>query len=95
MEKEKLNDGIKAFQEDKDKYEKYKIDLQQKQSQTEEQVRSVSKKCEELQLEINRLKKIEDNDYSQESKYNEELQVYKQHKKLLDLLAISAKKKVP
>ena len=32
MEKEKLNDGIKAFQEDKDKYEKYKIDLQQKQS---------------------------------------------------------------
>jgi len=55
----------------------------------------VSKKCEELQLEINRLKKIEDNDYSQESKYNEELQVYKQHKKLLDLLAISAKKKVP
>lgn len=28
MEKEKLNDGIKAFQEDKDKYEKYKIDLQ-------------------------------------------------------------------
>lgn len=27
MEKEKLNDGIKAFQEDKDKYEKYKIDL--------------------------------------------------------------------
>jgi hypothetical protein len=31
MEKEKLNDGIKAFQEDKDKYEKYKLDLQQKQ----------------------------------------------------------------
>lgn len=30
---------------------------------------------------------------SQESKYNEELQAYKQHKKFLDLLAISAGKK--
>lgn len=55
----------------------------------------MSKRCEALQAEINNLKKIEATDISQESKYNEELQVFKQHKKLLDLLAISAKKKLP
>ena len=95
MEKEKLNDGMKAFQEDKDKYEKYKIDLQQKQLQTEEAVRDVAKQCEKLLAEISQLKKEEATDISQESKFNEELQAFKQHKKLLDLLAISAKKKQP
>jgi|LakMenEpi03Aug12_release.lakeMendotaPanAssembly.Ray.scaffolds.fasta_scaffold123168_1 hypothetical protein len=35
MEKEKLNDGLKAFKEDKDKYEKYKLELQNKSEETE------------------------------------------------------------
>ena len=73
MEKEKLNDGMKAFQEDKDKYEKYKIDLQQKQQQTEEAVRDVAKQCDKLQAEISSLKKVEATDISQESKFTEEL----------------------
>ena len=59
MEKEKLNDGMKAFKEDKDKYEKYKMDLQNKSQQTEELVKQVSAKCDELVAEINQLKKRE------------------------------------
>ena len=59
MEKEKLNDGMKAFKEDKDKYEKYKMDLQNKSSQTEELVKQVTAKCDELVAEINQLKKRE------------------------------------
>jgi hypothetical protein len=35
MEKEKLNDGQKAFKEDVDKYEKYKQELQNKSEDTE------------------------------------------------------------
>lgn len=57
MEKEKLNDGKKAFDEDKEKYEKYKIDLATKSAETEGHVRDVSKKCDELMAQINQLKK--------------------------------------
>ena len=39
MEKEKLDEGRKTFQEDKDKYEKFKQDLQAKSTETEEMVR--------------------------------------------------------
>lgn len=39
MEKEKLDEGRKTFQEDKDKYEKFKQDLQTKSNETEEEVR--------------------------------------------------------
>ena len=48
MEKEKLDEGRKTFQEDKDKYEKFKQDLNQKSSETEEQVRQISKQIEAL-----------------------------------------------
>jgi hypothetical protein len=41
MEKEKLDEGKKTFQEDKDKYEKFKQDLQAKSSETEEAVRTI------------------------------------------------------
>ena len=41
MEKEKLDEGKKTFQEDKEKYEKFKMDLQAKSHQTEEEVRNV------------------------------------------------------
>lgn len=36
MEKERLDANKKTFQEDKDKYEKYKMDLQNKSSVTED-----------------------------------------------------------
>ena len=41
MEKDKLEEGKKTFQEDKEKYEKFKLDLQATSHQTEEKVRTV------------------------------------------------------
>lgn len=57
MEKEKLDEGKKTFQEDKEKYEKFKMDLQAKSHQTEEEVRKVMLQIENLQNMINELKK--------------------------------------
>ena len=48
MEKEKLDEGRKTFQEDKDKYEKIKQDLQTKSNETEEEVRKYQKHIEAL-----------------------------------------------
>lgn len=39
MEKEKLDEGIKTFQEDQDIYEKVKLDLQTKSQLAEEECR--------------------------------------------------------
>ena len=57
MEKDKLDEGKKTFQEDKEKYEKFKTDLQEKSRQTEEEVRLKLKQIEELSNKINDLKK--------------------------------------
>ena len=43
MEKDKLEEGKKTFQEDKEKYEKFKLDLTAKSQQTEDEVRKVQK----------------------------------------------------
>lgn len=59
MEKEKLDEGRKTFQEDKDKYEKFKQDLQSKVSDSEEDVRKVQRQIEILQGQIYDLKKEE------------------------------------
>ena len=48
-----------------------------------------------LQNCINELKKDEAQLISEDSKYQEELQGHKMHKKFLDLLAIGAKLKKP
>jgi hypothetical protein len=48
MEKERLDANKKTFDEDKDKYEKYKMDLQAKSSVTEDQVRDAHRKIDEL-----------------------------------------------
>lgn len=73
MEKEKLDEGRKTFQEDKDKYDKFKQDLQQKSTETQEEVRLISKKIEGLNNTISNLRKEETQLSSQESKYHEEL----------------------
>ena len=39
MEKDKLDEGKKTFQEDVEKYDKFKMDLQEKSRTTEEEVR--------------------------------------------------------
>lgn len=57
MEKEKLDDGRKIFNEDKDKYEKFKMEQQAKQTKTEDDLRAVNKEIENYLHEINLLKK--------------------------------------
>ncbi len=46
MEKERLDANKKTFQEDKDKYEKYKMDLQNRSSVTEDQVREANREID-------------------------------------------------
>lgn len=46
MDKEKLDEAMKTFQEDKDKYEKYKMDLQTQSSNAEESLRKMNRKIE-------------------------------------------------
>lgn len=46
MEKDKLEEGKKTFQEDKEKYDKFKMDLQEKSRHTEEEVRRVQGEIE-------------------------------------------------
>ena len=48
MEKEKLDEGRKTFEEDKEKYEKFKLDLQAKSHQTDEEVKRVLEQIEYL-----------------------------------------------
>ena len=43
MEKDKLDEGRKTFQEDQEKYNKFKMDLQSKSNQTEDDVRKIQK----------------------------------------------------
>ena len=69
MEKEKLEEGKKTFQEDKDRYERYKMDLQQKSNHTEDTVRTMHKTIENMNNEINDLKKEEAALISQEGKF--------------------------
>ena len=95
MEREKLDEGRKTFQEDKEKYDKFKMDLQAKSAKTEEEVGKVQKEIAKFQNKINDLKKDEAQLISEDSKYQEELQGHKYNKKFLDLLAIGAKIKMP
>ena len=59
MEQEKLHEGMKTFNEDKDIYEKVKLDLQTKSQAIEESVRQIQKENEKLLEKINQLKKDE------------------------------------
>ena len=95
MEKDKLEEGKKTFQEDKEKYEKFKLDLTAKSQQTEDEVRKVQKQLEDLTAEINNLKKQEAEFISKESKLEEETHQHKGSKRFLDLLAIAQGGKKP
>jgi len=90
MEKERLDANKKTFDEDKDKYEKYKMDLQSKSSVTEDQVRDAHRKIDELLTEIHKLRKVESSLVSQQSKTMEDLTSCKTHKKFIDILSIGA-----
>ena len=95
MEKDKLEEGKKTFQEDKEKYEKFKLDLTAKSQQTEDEVRKVQKKLEDLTAQINNLKKQEAEFISKDSKLEEEIYQHKGSKRFLDLLAIASNNKKP
>lgn len=95
MEKEKLDEGKKTFQDDKEKYEKFKMDLQAKSHQTEEEVRKVQLQIENLTNLINELKKQKQEFDSRSQKVEDEITLHKKHKKFLDLIAIASKNKVP
>ena len=69
MEKEKLDEGKKTFQEDSEKYAKFKEDLHNKSLKTEEEVRKVQRDIDMLQNCINELKKDEAQLISEDSKY--------------------------
>lgn len=68
MEKEKLAEGKKTFQEDKDKYDKFRNDLASKALETEDKVKLVNKEIEVLLCKINQLRKEYSLLQSQESK---------------------------
>lgn len=57
MEKDKLEEGRKTFQEDQDKYEKFKLDLQARSHKTEEEAQLKQREIEAMSYEINDLKK--------------------------------------
>ena len=95
MEKERLDANKKTFQEDKDKYEKYKMDLQNKSQITEQSRVAANRQDETLLAEINALQKEDNSHTSNQHKTDEELEICKAHKKFLDLLAIGAGLKKP
>jgi len=95
MEKEKLEEGKKTFQEDREKYEKFKLDLTAKSQQTEDELKAVQSRTDRLTAEINELKKQESELTSKESKLEEEILTHKASKKFLDLLTIASKIKKP
>ena len=86
---------MKTFEEDKEKYEKFKMDLQAKSNETEERVRSVLSQIESLQNQISDLKKQQQEYDSKMQKVEDEITLHKKHKKFLDLIAIASKNKDP
>ena len=93
MEEDKLKEAKNTFNEDKSKFEKYMNDLQEKATQTQEQVkgllvekderiREANQKMGEIQQKKNEMKKIE-----------EDLMVYRQQKEFLDGLAVYERRK--
>ena len=95
MEKDKLEEGKKVFLEDKSKYEKFKLDLQAKSHQTEEECQRVSKVIEYYTNQIIDLRKQEAEIDSKTSKIDEEIVLHKASKKFLDVIAIASGNKIP
>lgn len=57
MEGEKLKEGEKTFEEDKDKYDKFKQHLHQRAVEIDEKVRLVNRELDNQLQKINDLKK--------------------------------------
>ena len=95
MEKEKLDEGMKTFEEDTEKYKKFKMDLQAKSQQTDEEVKRWQEIIEGHSTAINKLKKRDQEMDSAMQKAEDDISHNKKHKKFLDLIAIASKEKPP
>lgn len=95
MEKEKLEDAKKTFEEDRDKFKKYMHDLNQKAVETAAEVTEHTNIKNDLIAKMSQLQAAIQKKKSKIKKIDEELIVFKKHKGFLDRLAINAKKKIP
>ena len=95
MEKEKLDEAIKTFLEDKDKFTKYMEDLNKKAEETTQEVQKLTNEKNEKLDNINLLQQKIQKKKSKMKQIDEKLVVFKYHKKFLDNLAIDSGRKIP
>lgn len=89
MERDKLEDGRKTFKEDKSKFEKFKMQMQAKAQQTDQEIQNMIQANERLMQKINLLKREEASKSSQMSKIEEEIKLHKKNKAFLDEMSES------
>jgi chromosome segregation ATPase len=95
MEREKLEQAKKTFEEDKDKFKKYKEDLEKT---TQDVQMEFEKAVSDKNARVAEIKRIEGDIVSKEleiKKIEETVQICKTRKAFLDELAVSAGKKQP
>jgi len=93
MEKEKLEEAKKTFEEDRDKFQKYLDDLTRKADETASEVQRFTNDKNERLEEIAQLQLKIQKKKSKIKQIKEKLVVFKQHKEFLDTLAVTAGKK--
>jgi SMC interacting uncharacterized protein involved in chromosome segregation len=93
MEREKLEEAKKTFDEDKDKFQKYMDDLNRKAEETAQDVQRLTSEKNEMMDRIQQLQLKIQKKKSKIKQIDEKLVVFKQHKHFLDTLAVSAGKK--
>eukprot|EP00347_Sterkiella_histriomuscorum_P006295 403353317 len=93
MEREKLEEAKKTFDEDKDKFQKYMDDLNRKAEETAAEVQKLTldknEKIDRITQLVNKIQQKKSNT----KQIEEKLMLFKQHKMFLDQLAVSAGKK--
>ena len=93
MEREKLEEAKKTFEEDRDKFQKYMDDLTRKAEETALEVQKLTnEKNERISTQNNLLMDIQAT-RSEIKRLEEQLVVHKQRKRFLDTLAVSAGRK--
>lgn len=93
MEREKLDEARKTFEEDQDKFKKYVEDLHKQADETAEEAKRLVQDKSNKIGEITRLQQKIQKKKSKIKKIEEDLAIFKQHKHFLDTLAVSAGKK--
>lgn len=93
MEQEKLDEAKKFLQEDNVKFEQLANDNEREAKKAGEAVTKKSDDKKELANKITELAAEEVQKDTQIKKYEDDLVIYKEHKKFLDILAIQANRK--